>query len=303
MTQDLATAERLDKHALRPLLARNDRAASLWLAGHLGLLALTSLLLWQGRESWWLLVLLPLQGLVLIFLFAPLHEAVHGTAFASAWKNRWIGWLCGLPLLLPPNYFRAFHLAHHAHTQDPERDPELATAKPTTWGQALLYHSGLPYWRAQILGLVQAARGKLQANFITSRSVPVIRREARIVLLVYALLLLGSLLLQTTVLLWLWVLPALVGQPLLRAYLLAEHWDCPLVSDMRRNTRTTLTNAPVRFLAWNMPYHAEHHAYPSVPFHALPALHRRIAPELTVVAPGYLSVQRAFWRKIAKGDR
>ena len=31
---------------------------------------------------------------------------------------------------------------------------------------------------------------------------------------------------------------------------------------------------------WNMPYHAEHHAYPSVPFHALPQLHKALDSEL-----------------------
>lgn len=298
MAKDLAARERLDKHALRPLLQRKDGPASLWLLGHLSLLTLSSILLWMSLGTWWLIATLPLQALLLIFLFAPLHEAIHGTAFATGWKNRWLGWLCGIWLLLPPNYFRAFHLAHHAHTQDPRKDPELSTPKPTSWGQALAYHSGFPYWKAQVLGLLQAASGRLQAGFITSRSAPVIKREAQIVLAIYAVFALGSLVLWSGLLFWLWVLPALIGQPVLRAYLLAEHWDCPLVPDMRANTRTTLTNTAVRFLAWNMPYHAEHHAYASVPFHALPKLHRLIEDELEVVSPGYLSVQRDFWSRI-----
>ena len=33
---------------------------------------------------------------------------------------------CGLLLVLPADYFRAFHLRHHRFTQDPARDPELA---------------------------------------------------------------------------------------------------------------------------------------------------------------------------------
>jgi fatty acid desaturase len=57
-------------------------------------------------------------------------------------------------------------------------------------------------------------------------------------------------------------------------YLMAEHTGCALSSDMLANSRTTLTNAAVRFIVWNMPFHAEHHAFPSPPFHALP---RRIA--------------------------
>jgi fatty acid desaturase len=41
-----------------------------------------------------------------------------------------------------------------------------------------------------------------------------------------------------------------------------------------------------------MPYHIEHHAFPSVPFHALAKLNAQIAGKLKTTAPGYLAVQR-----------
>jgi fatty acid desaturase len=50
-----------------------------------------------------------------------------------------------------------------------------------------------------------------------------------------------------------------------------------------------LTWALVRLSAWNMPYHAEHHAYPAVPFHALPRLHARVRDRLANLEPGYLA--------------
>ena len=60
------------------------------------------------------------------------------------------------------------------------------------------------------------------------------------------------------------------------------------------NTRTTLTIWPVRLLMWNLPYHAEHHLYPSIPFHALPTAHAQVRDQLGFVADGYLSVHRAL---------
>ena len=36
-----------------------------------------------------------------------------------------------------------------------------------------------------------------------------------------------------------------------------------------------------------MPYHAEHHAFPNVPFHRLPELHARARPHLAQVERGY----------------
>ena len=101
-------------------------------------------------------------------------------------------------------------------------------------------------------------------------------------------------LLVSPVLFWVWILPALIGQPALRVYLLAEHGDCPQVASILDNTRTTLTNRLVRLIAWNMPYHVEHHAYPNVPFHALPRLHRRMRDALRVTAPGYAAFTRRY---------
>ena len=59
---------------------------------------------------------------------------------------------------------------------------------------------------------------------------------------------------------------------------------------MYANTRTTFTNRIVRFLCWNMCFHTEHHAYPGLPFHALPKAHGILKPRLKVTAPGYLAV-------------
>ena len=37
-----------------------------------------------------------------------------------------------------------------------------------------------------------------------------------------------------------------------------------------------------------MPYHAEHHAYPAIPFHALPRLHARVRDRIENLEPGYV---------------
>lgn len=52
----------------------------------------------------------------------------------------------------------------------------------------------------------------------------------------------------------------------------------------------------MRTLAWNMPYHAEHHRYPSVPFHRLPDLQERLGPDLEVVSSGYVSFAARYLR-------
>lgn len=265
---------------LRERLTRPSTAAGLThLTGHLGAIAATSALIFT--PLWPLAV--PVQGVLLIFLFTLEHEATHRTPFANPALNDRIGRASGMVLILPFEWFRYFHLAHHRHTNLPGLDPELDGPKPQTRRQWLWHVSGIPYWISEIKLLISLALGRTRAPYLPANALPRMEREARIMLALYALLALTL----GTKLLWLWILPVLIGQPFLRLYLLAEHGDCPFVANMLENTRTTFTNRIVRFLAWNMPYHAEHHSYPSVPFHQLPALHAEMRGHLNVTADGY----------------
>jgi fatty acid desaturase len=289
----------VDRARLTDLNRRSDTRGLLHLAGHGALLLATGTLLALSIGSWWVAPATVLHGVVLIALFAPLHETIHRTAFKSRWLNDAVGWLCGFLLVLPPEYFRFFHFAHHRHTQDPLNDPELASPKPTTFTQWLIHASGWGYWRAELVGLVTHALGRTPEPFLNApRAAARVATEARIVLIVYALIAAIAVATGSWAPLTYWVLPALTGQPFLRFYLLAEHTLCPLVPDMLANSRTTRTNGIVRFLAWNMPYHAEHHAFPSVPFHALPSLHGDLRPDLKVVAAGYVTVNREIIRRL-----
>jgi fatty acid desaturase len=63
------------------------------------------------------------------------------------------------------------------------------------------------------------------------------------------------------------------------------------VLDHRLNSRTVYMNPVLRFLYWNMNYHVEHHMFPMVPYHALPALHEEMKP---YCPPASASVFAAF---------
>ena len=96
-----------------------------------------------------------------------------------------------------------------------------------------------------------------------------------------------------------WILPQLLCQPFLRAYVLAEHTGCTHDRNGLTNTRTTLTNAAVRLLMWNMPYHAEHHLYPSIPFHRLPDAHATLRDRLGFLQCGYVRWNFGMVKKLA----
>ena len=272
------------------LTERTDAPALRHLALHAGLILVVGALIAAQVPFWPLL--LPVQGVLIVFLFTLEHECTHKTPFASGWLNEAVGRTCGLALLLPFEWFRYFHLAHHRHTNDPLHDPELAQPRPDTRAAWLWDVSGLPYWISGGRLLGRLAFGTDRSSYLPEPALPRIRQEARLMLGAYALLLVT--LIWSPLLIWVWLLPVLLGQPALRLYLLAEHGDCPAVTNMFENTRTTFTTAVVRFLAWNMPYHTEHHVFPAVPFHRLPELHRLMAAHLGVTAPGYAAFTRAY---------
>lgn len=267
------------------LTTRSDAIGLAHLAGHFGAILLVGGLI-VARVPYWPL-LLPVQGVLVIFLFTLLHETSHRTVFATSGLNTFVGDICGLLILIPPRWFRDFHFAHHRYTQDPARDPELAEPKPETWRQYAVHLSGLPTWWSGVRTLLRNAFGRCSDDFVPQARRGAVAREARVMLAVYLLLAVASLTTGSAILVWVWFMPALLGQPVLRRYLLAEHGRCPEVENMFENTRTTFTTRLMLKLAWNMPYHAEHHAYPGVPFHRLPAFHRLTAAHLKVTEEGY----------------
>ena len=288
----------LDRETVRRLSQRSDARGFVQLTVHLALLTVTGTLVWAARGHLWLAPALLLHGIVLSFLFCALHESIHRTAFASRWPNDLVASACGAVLMLPPEYFRCFHYTHHRFTQDPARDPELAQPAPATLGSYLWRISGLPYWHDRLsVTLRHALTGRVTETYIPAGKSALIVREARILWAVYLCILAASLWFRSADALIYWLIPALLGQPFLRLFLMAEHIGCALSDDMLANTRTTCTNAAVLLLTWRMPYHAEHHCVPSVPFHALRRLNALVGRRAQVKAPGYLAVHRELLRQ------
>lgn len=294
----------LERSQLRALSRRSDARGLVQLGGHVGLLTLTGILVCTTRGTPWWMPVLVVHGIALDFLFCAQHEAVHRTAFASRRLNDAVAWACGVLLLLPPEYFRLFHFAHHRFTQDPALDPELGQPPPARLSSYLWRVTGLPNWYQRVaITLGHALTGRVSERFVPPVKRPLIVREARLLLSLYLAVLLISCILRRADALIYWVVPAILGQPFLRLYLMAEHGGCALGDDVYANTRTTRSTGLVRWLAWQMPYHVEHHAYPSVPFHALAAVHGLMGARIEMSAPGYVAFHRALIRSLLAPTR
>jgi fatty acid desaturase len=294
MTATMLRRPPVEARDLKALSARSNRRGMLHLVGHLTVIGCAMALVLAARGHWTVWPAMAVLGVLEVALFTPLHESTHRTPFRSLWLNRAVGWLAGFVLILPPEGFRLFHMAHHRHTQDRERDPELIGAKPLTRRRYLWLLTGLPYWMSQIRGLVETAAGRVDLPWITAASRGVVVREARIYLATYLSLMALMLAFHSALPVMLWMVPVLLGQPVLRAVLMAEHGGCPENDDRMANTRTTLAGRAFGLLFWNANLHIEHHYAPGVPFHALPRLHELLRPHLRSLDISYPAAHRAI---------
>lgn len=284
----------LTRRELKQLMRRTDKPAFQRLAIWLCLLCLTAYGIWLTQGSWLMLPAMFVHGVVLVHHFSLQHECCHYTAFKTRWLNDVAGNVCGLVIMLPNRFFRYEHCDHHTYTQLKGRDTELIELPQTIAGY-FYYLSSIPYWKAKFNELWRHSAGHLSAvekSFVPLEERKTIVLEARAMVAFYLVVILLSLVFQSKAAIWYWFVPVVLGEPVMRAIRMTEHVGRPNVSDMKTNTRSNLVSLPLRFLCWNMNYHAEHHYASSVPFHALPDLHRKLAGYIHTEKSGYVGAHR-----------
>lgn len=291
----------IDRDTLHTLQQRQDLPSLVRLTLHLGAFFLCAGIVVFG-SSYPLVGAFSTMLLAAIWatLFAPFHECTHQTAFRSRWLNTLGTWLTGIPFGMAPAVYRAFHFAHHRYTHDPKRDPEIGGAPdqlaywPTNTRSWLFLMSGLWLFMLKVRTLMQVSLlPPAKRNEIAPWAPPEqgnrIVRETRVVTFFWLALLIAALFdaLGTR-----WLLLALLLSHVFQAvWLTTEHTGLPYEGTILARTRTMLPAAWVRWWLWNMNYHAEHHAWPAIPWHALPAIHKRVASSLDNQAQGYWRLQ------------
>ncbi len=287
----------LGPQILHALSERSDERGAVRFATHVGCMIATGLVVWACLPYWYLLIpAMVLHGLTIVTMFAPMHECVHRTAFASRAANDVVGWIAGVLSFYNSTYYRYYHAWHHRYTQDPARDPELMFPRAASRLDYLKEISAYMFWFRRAIDYPRLALGKTEGlRFVPDSAKQDISVSMSIQLLIYLAAIL-SILMGYDFALYFWFLPAILAMPLLRAYLITEHTLCSQDGNGLTNTRTTLANFPIRLIMWNMPFHAEHHLLPSVPFHQLPALHEKIGHRFAHVAPSYTATNREILR-------
>lgn len=297
----LTGPEIVSRKVLKELRVRSNGPGLFNLAVHIFALLVTGSLVYLSSGNLWLQIpAMLVYGTVIVLSFAPLHECSHGTAFKTRWMNHALGYLIATLTFRPFLYFKYRHAAHHTYTQHEDRDPDIVPF-PHSLGDYFAQIIGAGFWPKLFGTLWRGMTGRFnedELGFLPESVRSQVSNEIRIQCLFYFILIAASVYFQSTVLLVYWLVPRVIGEPVLRSIRMAEHTGAEESPNLLANTRTTIANPLLRRLYWNMPYHAEHHLASSVPFHALSKLHAHVEPHLECVTKGYFTVHREILRDV-----
>jgi fatty acid desaturase len=238
------------------------------------------------------------------------HECSHGTAFKTRHYNDWLYQIASFCMVRNPVSWRWSHTRHHTDTIIVGRDPEIVLMRPPALARVILNFFGLLDAPKGWARMITNAMGRIhpeEADYIPEQEQPKVIRVARIWVAIYAATI--GLAVATGSILPLMVigLPRFYGAwhhvmtGLLQHGGLADN-----VIDHRLNSRTVYMNPVSRFIYWNMNYHVEHHMFPMVPYHQLPALHAAIRHDLPApnrsIAEGFAEMWPALKRQLRYED-
>lgn len=282
---------------MKALMQRQDARAMrdtiLWFSLVIG----SAVLAYLSWGTWW--------AVPAFFLYSTLyagpadsrwHEAGHGTAFKTAWMNQALYQVASFMVLRRPTQKRWSHARHHTDTLVVGRDPEIVLPRPPDLLGLFLNILNLKSGLNEIKDVLQNACGHIAAEdktYIPVSEFGKVVGEARVWCLIYAAVIGACFWSGSVMPLFFIGLPSFLGAWLSLFFGLTQHSGLPEnVLDHRLNCRTIYMNRVFRFLYWNMNYHAEHHMFPMVPFHALPTLHAAIKEQCPPPYPGTLAAYR-----------
>ena len=292
----------LTRRRLKALMRRSDRAGlihyGLWLAA----VAATGTALILSWGTAWAFPAALCYG---IFYGSGSesrwHECAHGTFFKTRWLNDLGYHLAAFMTFKNPYLWRWSHARHHTHTLIVGRDPEIAFPRPTRLIGLILNMTSIK----EMVKTLRLSIGRLTADerdFLAKTEHAKTVWAARAHLVIHIGIIAIALIQQSWLPVMLIGLPALYGSWLHHLLATTQHAGlAENVPDHRLNCRTVIMNPVLRFVYTNMNYHLEHHMYPMVPFHALPALHDAIKTDCSPAYPSTLAALRellpTLWRQ------
>lgn len=286
----------ISRKRLKELMRRSDAAGFANFGPWLILLAGSFWLAAISWGTWWAVPAFLLYGTLYSSSDAHWHECAHGTAFRTRWVNEGLYHLLSFMCLREAYLWRWSHARHHTHTIIVGRDPEIQVPRPARLLPVVADFFYLFSGATEVRKIVLHACGIVTEGaktYVPQSEVPKMVWSSRAYVAITLAVAGWSVAIGSFLPMMFVVLPRFYAAWLHHICAMTQHAGlAESVYDHRLNTRTVYMNPVVRFLYANMNYHMEHHMFPMVPFHALPALHEEIKSQVPPAYPGLLAAYR-----------
>ncbi len=207
-------------------------------------------------------------------MFTIAHEASHGNISGGNEKylklELLLGWLSSLMLFFPYPAFKVIHLEHHAHTNDPEKDPDG-------------YVNGKSFLSTLFRCITLVFHYYYRALRKDGDDIPAMKRTKRgsqlFIALIISIFLSFLVTGQIELFLYVFLIPALIAAPFLAfSFDWLPHYPH---HNLHPQYNTRIVTVPgLEFLSFFQSYHLVHHLYPRVPFYKYKAKFLAVETEL-----------------------
>ncbi|MEM7221229.1 MAG: fatty acid desaturase [Pseudomonadota bacterium] len=234
--------------------------------------ALFPLVLFDAISEW---VAFPIATLCIMLAYLPSHEAQHNIIAARGaplrWLNELVGHVSPLPLAFSYRALRATHMQHHAHTNDPELDPDYDIHEAPERGYFLTYLKQLQpsSKRNDAYGVCLQRIGQPELIFEQALF------EIAYLLVLFTMAWTGYAIEAAL----LWWLPRMIGL-YHTFYYLAREPHTPAEKQGRYADTRAFRSRFGNVVSAGMQYHIVHHLYPKIPLRLTPQAYRELRPLL-----------------------
>ncbi|HTP79093.1 MAG TPA: fatty acid desaturase [Bacteroidota bacterium] len=244
-----------------------------------------------------------LAGLSLSTLSVLAHESSHNLITRNPRVDRWVGFLCGLPVLFSSAGYRVMHPLHHKFLGS-EGDPDnIENVSKNSVLLRIVYVA--IFFAGVYLYLVSVPAAALRKGNKDQRKGIILELTLTALAVVTAILYI-----PVAILLNGWIIPLLIAGQIANIRGIAEHGFTTHGNELN-DTRTVTSNRFLSFMICNINYHLEHHLYPGVPWYNLPRIHALLQHDFeeagSSVYQSYWSflsdVGKALWSGVIPGSR
>ncbi len=231
-------------------------------------------------------------GLSLSTLSVLSHESSHNLMTRNPRIDRWLGFLCGIPILFSGLGYRIMHPLHHKYLRT-EKDPddiENITREPflLRWVYVLVFFFSVYLYLIMVpANALKHAKPRERVSLIGE------------FLFMVGVVTLGWVFLPLQWMVEGWLIPLIVAGQVANVRGIAEHGMTTGGNELT-DTRTVATHPLLSFLMCNINYHIEHHLYPGVPWYNLPKVHRILEGELLAAGSSVYRSYASFLSDVAR---